>query len=50
LLYYNASREYLIGSYALTCLIAISIPVFLVLAIRGIYKDQRLIKSLDRLR
>ena len=38
------------GSYDLTALIVFFIPVFLILAIRGIYKDEKLIKSVDRLR
>jgi len=38
------------GSYNLTALFAIIVPVFLLLAIRGIRKDQKLVKSLDRLR
>jgi hypothetical protein len=38
------------GNYDLTAVIAIIIPVLIVLAIRGIYRDQKLVKSLDRLR
>ena len=38
------------GSYVLTALLVFFIPVFLILAIRGIYKDEKLIKSVDRLR
>lgn len=33
-----------------TCAFAFAIPVFLVLAFRGIFKDNRLVKSVDRLR
>jgi O-antigen/teichoic acid export membrane protein len=38
------------GNYDLTALFAIIVPVFLFLAIRGIRKDEKLVKSLDRLR
>jgi hypothetical protein len=38
------------GNYDLTAAIGIVVPLFLVLAIRGIYRDQKLVKSLDRLR
>jgi len=38
------------GSYNLTAIFAIVVPVFLILAMRGIKKDEKLVKSLDRLR
>jgi len=38
------------GSYDLTAPVIFIIPLALILAIRGIYKDQKLIKSVDRLR
>jgi len=38
------------GNYDLTALLSVAVPVFLFLASRGIAKDQKLIKSLDRLR
>jgi hypothetical protein len=38
------------GNYDLTAVISIAVPVLLILAIRGIYRDQKLVKSLDRLR
>lgn len=34
----------------ITCVFAFAVPVFLLLALRNIYKDQRLVKSMDRLR
>jgi hypothetical protein len=46
--YKNAN--YAEGSYDITAPIIFLIPLFLIFAIRGIYKDQKLIKSLDRLR
>ena len=38
------------GNYDLTAALAIVVPVLIILAIRGIYRDQKLVKSLDRLR
>jgi hypothetical protein len=38
------------GSYDLTAVFAIFIPVLLFFAIRGIRRDEKLVKSLDRLR
>lgn len=38
------------GNYDLTAAIGIVVPLFIILAIRGIYRDQKLVKSLDRLR
>lgn len=50
ILYYNQTRLFAEGNYDLTALLALAVPIFLILAARGIYKDQKLIKSLDRLR
>jgi len=50
ILYYNQTRLFAEGNYDLTALVALSVPVFLILATRGIYRDQKLVKSLDRLR
>jgi glucan phosphoethanolaminetransferase (alkaline phosphatase superfamily) len=38
------------GNYNLTAIFAIIVPIFLILAMRGIRKDEKLVKSLDRLR
>jgi hypothetical protein len=38
------------GNYSLTAIVAIAVPILLILAIRGISRDQKLVKSLDRLR
>jgi hypothetical protein len=38
------------GSHTITSVFVFMIPVFFFLAMRGIYKDQKLVKSLDRLR
>ena len=38
------------GPPLVTCAFAFAVPVFLLLALRNIYKDHRLVKSMDRLR
>lgn len=38
------------GNYSLSAIFAIITPIFLILAMRGIRKDEKLVKSLDRLR
>ena len=52
LLYYWQSKSFagVGGTYTITAIIPIAIPVLLIFACRGIYKDHKLIKSLDRLR
>ena len=37
-------------TFDLTISVVVAIPVLLILAIRGIYKDEQLVKSVDRLR
>jgi hypothetical protein len=49
-LYYNSSKTFTESNTDLTALISLSIPVFLVLASLGIYKDEQLVKNADRLR
>ena len=49
-LYYNQTLKFAVGKYDLTALVALAIPICLLLAAKGIYKDQKLVKSLDRLR
>jgi hypothetical protein len=51
-LYYIQVKKFIPheGNYDLTAVFAIIIPVLLILAIRGISRDQKLVKSLDRLR
>ena len=49
-LYFNYKKSYTGGGLALTSVFAFLIPVFLILAARGISKDKKLIKSMDRLR
>jgi uncharacterized membrane protein len=52
LLYYLQTKKFLPdqGNYNLPAIIVFIIPILLIFAARGIYKDQKLVKSLDRLR
>lgn len=38
------------GNYDLTALLSLAVPLLLIMAARGIWKDEKLVKSLDRLR
>lgn len=49
-LYYLQTKNYVEGKMDLTSLASFAISVFLVLAARGIWKDEQLVKSVDRLR
>lgn len=49
-LYYRQTLKFTHGDYALTSVFTFLIPVFLFLAARGISKDEKLVKSLNRLR
>lgn len=49
-LYFNETNKFTEGKLALTSVLSFFIPIFLILSIRGIYKDDKLIKSADRLR
>ncbi len=51
-LFWQASQppHFMEGSYSLGALFTLAIPVFLIFAVQGIMKDQRLVKSADRLR
>lgn len=52
LLYYLQTKNYIPTEWTLdlTSVFASAIPFFLLFAIRGIYKDAQLVKSVDRLR
>jgi len=50
ILYFSELTKFISGNMALTSVFALAIPVFLLLAINGIWKDEKLVKSLDRLR
>jgi uncharacterized membrane protein len=51
-LYYLQTKNYVPEEWTfdISSLITIAIPFLLFLAIRGIYKDEKLVKSVDRLR
>ena len=49
-LYFQQAAKFTEGNYTLTSIISFAIPVFLILALLGIRKDEQLIKSMDRLR
>jgi hypothetical protein len=48
--YFLALENYTSGAFALTSVVVFACPLLLLLAARGIYADQKLIKSVDRLR
>ncbi|NML20783.1 DUF4293 domain-containing protein [Pseudoflavitalea sp. G-6-1-2] len=52
LLFYLQTKKFVPGegNYGISALVALIIPILLILAMRGIYRDQKLVKSLDRLR
>ena len=50
ILYFNELKKFTSGNMSLTAVLVLAIPVFLLLAINGIWKDEKLVKSLDRLR
>lgn len=49
-LYYLETRKFVEGNFDLTALFALAIPIFLFLAMQGVRKDEKLVKSADRLR
>ena len=51
-LFFKYSAEFIAneGSYGLGTVLVVLVPILLILASRGVYKDEKLIKSLDRLR
>ena len=49
-LYWVAEKPYIDGTISLSALLTLAIPVFLIMACRGIIKDEKLVKSADRLR
>jgi len=50
IIYFTELKKFVSGNMSLTSIFALLIPVFLLLAINGIWKDEKLVKSLDRLR
>jgi len=49
-LYILQLKNFSQGSFSLACLFVFAMPVFLILALVGIRRDEKIIKSLDRLR
>ena len=49
-LYFSYKKDYTGGGLALTSVFVFVIPLFLYFAARGIYRDKKLVKSMDRLR
>ena len=49
-LYYAQIKSFVQGAFSLWSVLYFLIPVCFILAIRGIYRDQKLVKSIDRLR
>lgn len=49
-LYFTEIKKFVEGNYDITSVLAFLVPLFLLLAARGIYKDEKLIRSVDRLR
>lgn len=43
-------KKFVSGNMSITAILSFAIPIFLILAVNGIYKDEKLVKSLDRLR
>ena len=50
ILYIFETKSFVEGQYSITSTITFLIPLFLLLAARGIWKDELLVKSADRLR
>ena len=48
--YFAETAEFTDGNILLTSIFSFIIPFFLVMAARGIYQDEKLVKSMDRLR
>jgi predicted ferric reductase len=49
-LYFRETKTFQHGTFSLTALFSLAIPLLLFLTSRGIYRDQKLVKSTDRLR
>jgi len=49
-IYFSELKKFADGNMSITSVLALGIPIFLGLAVNGIWKDEKLVKSLDRLR
>jgi drug/metabolite transporter (DMT)-like permease len=50
IIYFSQLKKYVSGNVSLAAVLVFAIPIFLLLAANGIWKDEKLVKSLDRLR
>ena len=50
IIYFTELKKFTSGNMSLTAIFSFAIPIFLILAVNGIWKDEKLVKSLDRLR
>jgi peptidoglycan/LPS O-acetylase OafA/YrhL len=50
ILYFSGMKQFLKGSLSFTCIFAFAVLVGYIMAARGIWKDEKLVKSLDKLR
>ncbi len=50
IIYFSEIKKFIEGQFDLTSIVTFTIPIFLLLAIRSIWKDEQLVKSTDRLR
>ena len=50
IIYFSELKKFISGNVSLAAVLAFAIPVLLLLAATGIWKDEKLVKSLDRLR
>jgi hypothetical protein len=50
ILVYFHTKKFAQSTYSISLLVYIAMPVLLILAMRGMYKDEQLVKSVDRLR
>jgi drug/metabolite transporter (DMT)-like permease len=48
--YFLQTQQYKEGNYNLSSILSFAVPVFFILALMGIRKDEKIIKSMDRLR
>ena len=49
-LFFSETKKFVEGTYDITAPLVFLVPVFLLLAVRGIYKDEKLVRSTNRLR
>ncbi|MEI9807855.1 MAG: DUF4293 domain-containing protein [Bacteroidota bacterium] len=50
IIYFSGMKNYQQGSISFTCLFAFAVLAGYIMAARGIWKDEKLVKSLDKLR